>query len=375
MTTQTLQKIGFQHVGSFLRPEALKQARQSFAAGNITAEELEGVENSAITELVNKEVEAGLDVVTDGEFRRSYWHLDNFWGFEGVERFNYGEGYFFAHEETRDDSARLTGKLGFNAETHPFIQHFKFVKALADEAGVAAKITIPSPSQFYGELSRGVNVERIAKNYDSDEDLFDDIKRVYHEEILALYDAGARTIQLDDCTWGLLVDPKFKDVYAATGFDINDLKKLYLDLNNGAIADLPDDLTINTHVCRGNYHSDWATSGGYDDVADQLFGQENVTNYFLEYDSERAGGFEPLAKVSGDKQVVLGLITTKTGELEDKATIIARIHEATKYLSLDRLWLSTQCGFASTEEGNILTDAQQWAKLQLVKEILDEVWG
>lgn len=375
MTTQTLQKIGFQHVGSFLRPEALKQARQSFAAGNITAEELEGVENSAITELVNKEVEAGLDVVTDGEFRRSYWHLDNFWGFEGVERFNYGEGYFFAHEETRDDSARLTGKLGFNAETHPFIQHFKFVKALADEAGVAAKITIPSPSQFYGELSRGVNVERIAKYYDSDEDLFDDIKRVYHEEILALYDAGARTIQLDDCTWGLLVDPKFKDVYAATGFDINDLKKLYLDLNNGAIADLPDDLTINTHVCRGNYHSDWATSGGYDDVADQLFGQENVTNYFLEYDSERAGGFEPLAKVSGDKQVVLGLITTKTGELEDKATIIARIHEATKYLSLDRLWLSTQCGFASTEEGNILTDAQQWAKLQLVKEILDEVWG
>ncbi|WP_188353385.1 5-methyltetrahydropteroyltriglutamate--homocysteine S-methyltransferase [Leuconostoc pseudomesenteroides] len=375
MTTQTLQKIGFQHVGSFLRPESLKQARQSFAAGNITAEELEGVENAAITELVNKEVEAGLDVVTDGEFRRSYWHLDNFWGFDGVERFNYGEGYFFAHEETRDDSARLTGKLGFNADTHPFIQHFKFVKALADEAGVAAKITIPSPSQFYGELSRGVNVERIAEYYDSNEELFEDIKRVYHEEILALYNAGARTVQLDDCTWGLLVDPKFKDVYAATGFDINDLKRLYLDLNNGAIADLPDDLTINTHVCRGNYHSDWATSGGYDDVADELFGQENVTNYFLEYDSERAGGFAPLAKVSGDKQIVLGLITTKSGELEDKATIIARIHEATQYLPLDRLWLSTQCGFASTEEGNILTDAQQWAKLQLVKEILDEVWG
>ncbi|MFT8714054.1 MAG: 5-methyltetrahydropteroyltriglutamate--homocysteine S-methyltransferase [Leuconostoc pseudomesenteroides] len=375
MTTQTLQKIGFQHVGSFLRPEALKEARQSFAAGNITAEELEGVENAAITELVNKEVEAGLDVVTDGEFRRSYWHLDNFWGFDGVERFNYGEGYFFAHEETRDDSARLTGKLGFNADTHPFIQHFKFVKALADEAGVAAKITIPSPSQFYGELSRGVNVERIAEHYDSNEELFEDIKRVYHEEILALYNAGARTVQLDDCTWGLLVDPKFKDVYAATGFDINDLKRLYLDLNNGAIADLPDDLTINTHVCRGNYHSDWATSGGYDDVADELFGQENVTNYFLEYDSERAGGFAPLAKVSGDKQVVLGLITTKSGELEDKETIIARIHEATQYLPLDRLWLSTQCGFASTEEGNILTDTQQWAKLQLVKEILDEVWG
>lgn len=375
MTTSTLQKIGFQHVGSFLRSTELKQARENFKTGQITTNELSAIEDVAITDLVRKQVEAGLDVVTDGEFRRSYWHLDNFWGFCGVEHFNYGEGYVFAHEETRDDSARLSGKLSFNAETHPFIQHFKYLKAVADAAGVAAKITIPSPSQFYAELVRGNNAEKIAEFYDTDEALYTDIQRVYHEEIIALYEAGARTVQLDDCTWGMLVDPIFWETMAGAGFNVNNLKKVYLALNNGAIENLPTDLTINTHVCRGNYHSDWAATGGYDAVADELFGQENVANYFLEYDSERAGGFEPLAKVSGDKRVVLGLITTKTGELEDKQVIIDRIHEAAQYLPLDRLWLSTQCGFASTEEGNVLTEEQQWAKLKLVKEILDDVWA
>ncbi|MGX4594174.1 5-methyltetrahydropteroyltriglutamate--homocysteine S-methyltransferase [Leuconostoc sp. JNUCC 76] len=375
MTTQTLKALGFQHVGSFLRPAELKQARQDFEAGKLTQEELEGVENSTIAHLVDQQVAAGIAVVTDGEFRRSYWHLDNFWGFGGVERLSYGEGYFFAHEETRDDSARLNGKLSFDANVHPFIKHFKFLKALADEAGVEAKITIPAPSQFYAELVRGTNADVVSNFYDSDEEFFADIKRVYHEEILALYEAGAKTVQLDDCTWGMLVDADFWEKMAGSGFDVKQLKALYLDLNNGAIANLPEDLTINTHICRGNYHSDWAASGGYEAVADELFGQENVSSYFLEYDSERAGGFEPLAKVSGDKKVVLGLITTKTGELEKKEDVIKRIHEAETYLPLDRLWLSTQCGFASTEEGNILTEEQQWAKLALVKEILDEVWG
>lgn len=375
MTTNTLQKIGFQHVGSFLRPAELKQARENFAAGSLTQQELTAVEDIAIIDLVKKQAAAGLDVVTDGEFRRSYWHLDNFWGFGGIEHFNYGEGYFFAHEETRDDSARLSGKLSFNAETHPFIQHFKFLKTIADEAEVEAKITIPAPSQFYAELVRGVNAETISKFYESNEALYEDIKRVYHEEILALYEAGARTVQLDDCTWGMLVDSQFWTTMAGAGFDIDEMKQVYLELNNGAIENSPTDLTINTHICRGNYHSDWAATGGYDKVADELFGRENVSNYFLEYDSERAGSFEPLAKVSGNKRVVLGLITTKNGELEDKQTIIDRIHEATQYLPLDRLWLSTQCGFASTEEGNVLTEQQQWAKIRLVKEILDEIWG
>ena len=373
--TQTQQKIGFQHVGSFLRPDALKQARAAFANGQITADDLTAVEDTAITTLVAQQVAAGLDVVTDGEFRRSYWHLDNFWGFEGVERFKFGEGYQFSHEETRDDSAHLTGPLGFDATAHPLIREFKFLKGIADHYGVAAKVTLPSPAQFFAELVRGQNAERVHRFYTNDADFHAAIQRVYHDEILALYDAGARTIQLDDCTWGMLVDPHFGVLMTGNGVSVTELKTLYLTLNNGALADLPDDLVINTHVCRGNYHSDWAASGGYDLVADELLGQENVASYFLEYDSDRAGGFAPLAKVSGDKQVVLGLITTKTGELEDKQVIIDRIYEATQYLPLERLWLSTQCGFASTEEGNVLTEDQQWAKLALVRDILTQVWG
>lgn len=373
--TQTQQKIGFQHVGSFLRPDALKQARAAFANGQVTADELTAAEDAAITTLVAQQVAAGLDVVTDGEFRRSYWHLDNFWGFEGVERFKFGEGYQFAHEETRDDSAHLTGPLGFDATAHPLIREFKFLKTIADRYGVAAKATLPSPAQFFAELVRGRNAERVHRFYTNDADFHTAIQRVYHDEILALYDAGARTIQLDDCTWGMLVDPHFGVLMAGSGISVAELKTLYLTLNNGALADLPDDLVINTHVCRGNYHSDWAASGGYDLVADELLGQENVASYFLEYDSDRAGGFAPLAKVSGDKRVVLGLITTKTGELEDKQTIIDRIYEAAQYLPLERLWLSTQCGFASTEEGNVLTEDQQWAKLALVRDILTQVWG
>ncbi|GDZ84073.1 5-methyltetrahydropteroyltriglutamate--homocysteine methyltransferase [Leuconostoc citreum] len=374
MTNKTLNKIGFQHVGSFLRPEQLKQARADYEAHKITAAEFDKVTDEKIKQLVEKQVAAGLDIITDGEFRRSYWHLDNFWGFGGVERFKFGEGYRFAHEETRDDSARLTGRLTFDAEVHPFIQQFVFLKKLADQHGVAAKITLPAPAQFYAELVRGDNAARIVKYYDNYETLYDDIKRVYHEEMLALYEAGARTIQLDDCTWGMLVDPKFWSLMAGDDFDAHTIKQIYLDLNNGAIAGLPDDLVINTHICRGNYHSDWAATGGYDAVAEPLFTQENVANYFLEYDTARSGSFEPLAKVSGNKCVVLGLVTTKSGELEDRQTIIDRIHDASKYLPLSRLWLSTQCGFASTEEGNVITEAQQWAKLAYVKSIIDEVW-
>ena len=373
--TQTQQKIGFQHVGSFLRPDALKQARAAFANGQVTADELTAAEDAAITTLVAQQVAAGLDVVTDGEFRRSYWHLDNFWGFDGVARIKFGEGYQFAHEETRDDSAHLVGPLGFDATTHPLIREFKFLKAVADRYGVAAKVTLPSPAQFFAELVRGKNATRVREFYAQETDFHAAIQQVYHDEILALYAAGARTIQLDDCTWGMLVDPHFGALMAGHGVSVADLKTLYLTLNNGALADLPADLVINTHVCRGNYHSDWAATGGYDLVADELLGQENVASYFLEYDSDRAGGFAPLAKVSGDKRVVLGLITTKTGELEDKQTIIDRIYEAAQYLPLDRLWLSTQCGFASTEEGNVLTEAQQWEKLALVREILTQVWG
>ncbi len=368
-------KIGFQHVGSFLRPQAIKDAKKQFAAGEITAVDLRAIEDTEIEKLIKKQAAAGLDYATDGELRRSYWHLDFFWGFGGVKHIHFGEGYRFAHEETRDDSAILAGRLSFDAKQHPFIRDFEFTKLIADKYGVAAKATIPAPAQFYAELVRGVNAKNIRDFYATDDELFADIIKVYHEAILALYDAGARVIQLDDCTWGMLVDKKFWRTMVGAGFDPELLKNTYLKLNNGAIADLPTDLTINTHVCRGNYHSDWATQGGYDAVADKLFGQENVATYFLEYDSDRAGGFEPLAKVSGDKNVVLGLVTSKSPVLEDRQLIIDRIHQAAKYLPLDRLWLSTQCGFASTEEGNKLTEADEWQKLALVKSIIEEVWG
>lgn len=373
--TITKQKIGFQHVGSFLRPAVLKQARKDFADKKINKEDLTIVEDEAIRDLVNKEVNAGLDYVTDGEFRRSYWHLDFFWGFEGIDHIHYGEGYNFAHEETRDDTAILSGKIKFNKDTHPFIKHFKFLKSLTDGTAAEPKQTIPAPAQLYIELIRGTNADKIKEFYDTDEELFEDIKKAYHEAIIALYDEGARVIQLDDCSWGLFLDDKFLSTPDGKAYAESGIQDILLQLNNGAIKDLPEDLTINTLVCRGNYHSDFAFAGGYGPVADTLFAHENVSTYFLEYDSSRAGNFEPLSKVSGDKNVVLGLITSKDGKLEDRQVIINRIKEASQYLPLDRLWLSTQCGFASTEEGNTLSENQEWDKLKLVKSIIDEVWG
>ncbi|WP_025023638.1 5-methyltetrahydropteroyltriglutamate--homocysteine S-methyltransferase [Companilactobacillus nodensis] len=374
MMTKTQTKIGFQHVGGFLRPDVLKQARKDFAAGNIDHDTLTTIENESIKDLVNKEIDAGLDYVTDGEFRRSYWHLDFFWGFEGIDHIHYGEGYNFAHEETRDDTAILSGKIRFNKNTHPFIKHFKFLKSLTDGTAVEPKQTIPAPAQLYIELVRGTNADKIKEFYDTDEDLYADIEKAYHDAILAFYDEGARIIQLDDCSWGLFLDDKFLATPDGQAYANSGIQDILLELNNGAIKDLPDDLTINTHICRGNYHSDFAFAGGYGPVADTVFAKENVDTYFLEYDSTRAGDFEPLAKVSGDKRVVLGLITSKKGELEDRQVIIDRINEASKYLPLDRLWLSTQCGFASTEEGNVLTEQQEWAKLALVKSIQKEIW-
>lgn len=373
--TITKQKIGFQNVGSFLRPAVLKQARKDFADKKINKKDLTIVEDEAIRNLVNKEVNAGLDYVTDGEFRRSYWHLDFFWGFEGIDHIHYGEGYNFAHEETRDDTAILSGKIKFNKDTHPFIKHFKFLKSLTDGTAAEPKQTIPAPAQLYIELIRGTNADKIKEFYDTDEELFEDIKKAYHEAIISLYDEGARVIQLDDCSWGLFLDDKFLSTPDGKAYAESGIQDILLQLNNGAIKDLPEDLTINTHVCRGNYHSDFAFAGGYGPVADTLFAHENVSTYFLEYDSSRAGNFEPLSKVSGDKNVVLGLITSKDGKLEDRQVIINRIKEASQYLPLDRLWLSTQCGFASTEEGNTLSENQEWDKLKLVKSIIDEVWG
>jgi len=376
MTTNTTTKIGFQHVRSFLRTDALKQARADFESGKIDADELRNVENDAIETLINQQKDAGLDYATDGEFRRSFWHLDFFWGFEGVKHTHIGEGYDFSNGRSRDDTAVLTDKISFNADTHPFIQDFKFTKSITDKiGGILPKQTIPAPAQLYRELTRGKNLDALNRIYPDKQEFYNDVEKAYHDAILAFYNEGARVIQLDDCSWGRLLDKKFLATDEGKKLVAENVQDIYLELNNGAIADLPDDLTINTHICRGNFHSSFLFSGGYDNVADNLFGQENVDTYFLEYDSERAGSFAPLAKVSGDKKVVLGLITSKTGKLEKRQDIIDRIHEASQYLPLDRLWLSTQCGFASTEEGNVITPEQQWGKLALVKSIIDEVWG
>ena len=364
--------LRYDFVGSFLRPEKLKKARKKFDEGKIPYEELKIVEDEAITELVKKIKELGYHVITDGEFRRATWHLDFMWGFDGIGHVPTKTGLPFHGEAAMIDDTYLTGKVKISKE-HPFVEHFRFIRKFEDENTVA-KQTMPSPAQFLAQFTMPFNRVETEKYYSSDEELVEDIVSAYGKVIQDLYAAGCRNIQLDDCTWGMMADKTGHMAYGTTQEGLADFQKLYKDINNYVIANAPKDMIINTHVCRGNYHSTYASSGAYDSVADVLFGEENVNAYYLEFDDVRSGGFAPLAKVSGDKRVVLGLITTKSPVLEDKEKVIARIHEAEKYVSLDRLYLSPQCGFASCEIGNKLTEEEQWAKLSLVKEIAEEVW-
>lgn len=359
-------------VGSFLRPAELKDARAKFANGQISAKDLRDVENRLITDLIAKQKTHGLHFITDGEFRRSYWHLDFMWGFNGVEHIELDHGYQFHGEETTKGSLRLTGKI--SGKNHPFINDFKFVKQF-EEDGIEAKQTIPAPAQFLAELFRGKNGENTRKVYPNTEELIKDIAKAYATFFKEIYEAGCRTLQLDDCTWGMIVDDDFWKSMAGTGFTLEHEALQYLKVNNLAIDGKPKGLTINTHVCRGNYHSCYASKGAYDPVAPYLFAKENVSTYYLEYDDERSGSFEPLKYVSDDKNVVLGLVTTKSPVLENPDAVIARIKEAEKYIPLDRLYLSPQCGFASCEIGNKLTEKEQWAKVDLVVKIAKEVWG
>ncbi len=363
----------YDFVGSFLRPARLKKARRSFDEGKISYEELKKVEDDAITELIEKTKELGYHVITDGEFRRATWHLDFMWGFDGIGHTPTTTGLPFHGEAAMVDDTFIDGKVGISGE-HPFVEHFRFVKAFEDENTVA-KQTMPSPAQFYAQFTMPFNHEQTEKFYATDEELAADIVKAYGKVIDDLYAAGCRNIQLDDCTWGMLADKTGPMLYGTTPEGAVEVQKRHKDINNQVIANAPKDMIINTHVCRGNFHSTYANSGAYDPVAEVLFGEENVNAYFLEFDDERSGGFEPLSKVSGDKKVVLGLVTTKSPELEDKDEVIKRIHEAEKYIPLDRLYLSPQCGFASCEIGNKLTEEQQWAKLALVKEVAEEVWG
>lgn len=362
----------YDYVGSFLRPEKLKAARAQFDQGLLTYDKLKEVEDQAITDLITKIKSLGYHVITDGEFRRATWHLDFMWGFDGIGHTPTKTGLPFHDEAAMIDDTYLTGKVGLSKK-HPFIDHFKFVKQFEDETTIA-KQTIPAPAQFLAQFTMPFNRIATEKYYDSDTDLISDIVAAYGAFIQDLYDAGCRNLQLDDCTWGMMADCSGHLAYGVSQEGLLDIQKTHKDINNQVIANAPKDLIINTHVCRGNFHSTYANSGAYDPVADVLFGQENVNAYYLEFDDERSGGFEPLAKVSDDKKVVLGLVTTKSPKLENKEEVIARIHEAEKYVPLNRLYLSPQCGFASCEIGNKLTEEQQWSKLKLVKEIAQEVW-
>lgn len=362
----------YDYVGSFLRPESVKKARADFEAGVITSDQLREVENEAIIDLIGKQKAAGYHVITDGEFRRSYWHLDFMWGFNGIQKIELDHGYFFHGEETTHGSIAVTGKI--SGENHPFVEDYKFVKQFEDDNTIA-KQTMPAPAQLLAELFRESNGENTVKFYPDIEELIQDIATAYRTVIAELYKAGCRNIQFDDCTWGMFCDKKYWEARQNESVCVDDVASQYLLLNNLAIDGKPDDLVITTHVCRGNYHSTWASAGGYEPIGKYLFAEENASAFYLEFDDERSGGFEPLRFVADDKKVVLGLITSKSPVLENKEQVIARIREAAKYVPLDRLYLSPQCGFASCEIGNKLTEDEQWAKLALVKEIAEEVWG
>ena len=363
----------YDFVGSFLRPERLKEARRAFDNGDIGYDELKKVEDETITELVSKLKELGYHVITDGEFRRATWYLDFMWALDGVGHKPTKTGLPFHGEDALVDDTYLVGKLKLSGE-HPFVDHFRFVKQFEDENTVA-KQTIPSPAQFLAQFLFPFNLESTFAQYESEEAFIDDVVEVYNEFIRQLYDAGCRNLQLDDCTWGMFTNKSGSILFGTTKEGTVEVQNKYKDVNNRVIDAAPDDLVVTTHVCRGNYHSTYISSGPYDAVADVLLGEENVSAFFLEFDDERSGGFEPVAKVPEDKKVVLGLVTTKRPELEDKAVLHARIKEASKYVPLERLYLSPQCGFASCEIGNKLTEEEQWAKLRLVKEVAEEVWG
>ena len=362
-------------VGSFLRPDVLKQARADLAAGTIDADQLRCVEDVAIRDLVAKQKAAGLNVITDGEFRRSYWHLDFMWGLQGIERRTARQGYLFHDEETTADTAVVTGPI--SGENHPFVEHFKFVKALGGE-GQVARQTIPAPIQTFSEVTLDRcdgQQESLRAVYPTDEALADAIAAAYRTVITDLYAAGCRNIQFDDCTWGIYCDRDFVSKTNMSPVDIKKVSELGVALNNAALEGKPDDLVINTHVCRGNYHSTYAFEGGYEPVAPYLFAHEDVDAFYLEFDTPRAGGFAPLAHVAEGKKVVLGLVTSKQPELEDEELLVQRVREAAQYVPLENLYLSPQCGFASCECGNKLTEEQQWAKIALVQRVARRIWG
>ena len=355
------------HVGSLLRPTALKGARAKRAKGEMSAADLKAVEDREIERVIEKQEEVGLQSVTDGEFRRSWWHLDFLWGLDGVERHVMDTGVAFAGVNTRAEGIKVAGKVGFTG--HPMIEHYKFVAA---HTKVTPKITIPAPSAIYGRPTPTPIDRATYKDLDP---FFHDVGQAYRKAVRAFAEAGCRYLQLDEVFIAMLCDEKYRQQMRDRGDDLEKLGATYGDMINVAMSDIPTDMTITMHMCRGNYKSTYMGAGGYEAVQEVLFNKINVHGYFMEYDDARSGGFEPLRMLPKGKQVVLGLVTTKTGKLESKDDLKRRIDEAAKFVALDQLCLSGQCGFASTEEGNVLTEEEQWAKLARIVEVADEVWG
>jgi len=366
--TTTLIKAPFKadHVGSLLRPDNLHTARQEFKDGSISAEQLREVETKEIKRIVEKQIEIGLKAVTDGEFRRTWWHLDFMEHIHGFEGYVPEKGYQFKGEETERYDVRNTGKASFNKE-HPFIKDFiEFNEIVAGRA--VAKLTIPSPNQFFNIGIRDVNV------YPDLEEYAKDIIQVYREAFKAFYEAGVRYLQIDDVYIAGLSSPDipFNDGKYTREYLID----LALRVTNGVLEGKPEDLFVTTHLCRGNYKSDWAFEGSYALIAPKLFAHEKVDGFFLEYDDDRSGSFKPLEHIpNGGPQVVLGLFTSKNGELEDKEIIKARVNEAAQFVPLQQLCISPQCGFASTHHGNKLTEEQQWEKLKYIVDLSEEIFG
>ena len=368
MTQRTKPPFRADHVGSILRTAPVKDARAKREKGEITAAQLKEVEDREIEKIIKKQEEIGLKLATDGEFRRSWWHFDFYGMLDNVEIYELDHGIQFQGVQTKPRSIRVTGKIGFS--NHPMLEHFKFLKA---HTKVTPKMTIPAPSTMHFRQGRQ-NISRQA--YPDMDVFFDDLAKTYQQAIRAFYDAGCRYLQLDDTAWSMMCDPKEREHSRERGDNPDELPAKYAAMTNKALEAKPADMTITTHSCRGNFRSTFIASGAYDFVAEQLLGNVNIDGYFLEYDTDRSGGFEPLRYVpKGNKMVALGLVTSKSGTLESKDAIKRRIDEATKYVALDQLCLSPQCGFASTEEGNILSEEEQWAKLRLAVEVASEVWG
>ena len=366
MSQRTKPPFRADHVGSLLRPAALKDARARHAKGEIDAAALKAVEDREIERVVKKQEEVGLKLATDGEFRRSWWHFDFFKGLQGVDLIP-APPIKFHGVETKSEAIKINGKVDFAG--HPHLDHFRFLKA---HCNVVPKMTIPAPSTFHFRQGRQMVSKEVYPDLDA---FFADVGQTWKKAIRAFYDAGCRYLQLDDTAWAMICDPGEREKSKARGDDPDSLPAIYAQITNVALEGRPSDMTVTMHSCRGNFRSTFIASGGYEFVAKELLGKVDIDGYFLEFDSDRAGGFEPLRELKGDKQVVLGLVTSKSGRLEQKDDIRRRIDEATKYVPLEQLCLSPQCGFASTEEGNMLAEEEQWAKLRMIVDLADEVWG